>query len=890
MIFRWMQSLGALNPSTFADASSVQSADEELRDSSEDTLKHDYELVGSSGLFDRAFYLTEHPDVAKAGIDPIDHYLRFGAQENRSVGEEFDAPEYLRLNPDVAAAGLNPLVHYIKFGREEGRAFKSTDEAAVIDDTHYAMLSVSPFFDSEWYLEANPDVRERGVDPIVHYLTWGAQEGRRPSRIFDPEKYLRLCSDLPAAVDNPLVHFLTRGIFAGRAERLLGRAVDAFLTTTYPTELPRSDVAPYSDYVDVIICVHNALDDVMRCVQSLVRATVTPIKLILVDDGSDAPTTDYLRFVASITGATFIRNEKAMGYTRAANIGLRASESDYCVLLNSDTEVTFGWLDTMLRYMQLDASCGMVGPLSNTASWQSVPRVFEGEEWAANELPEGWTVQDMADNVALNSNRQGIPLGFLNGFCLLLRKSMLKQIGYFDEATFGAGYGEENDLCIRARKEGWRLVVADDAYIYHYQSRSYGNERRRLLATNADRALSQKHSHLEHIGPYVHICKESLLLKRTRVRVSSNRQRVEISNNARRKFELRRACFILPVADAGGGANVIIQEIRALRKFGVDAWIANDIRYKSNFENAYPHLDIPIIYFDRPDATGVEELLTHSMRFDAVIATSFSSFSLLPLQARDQVLCYYIQDFEPQFFTESDPRRKRAESTYKLRPEVVRVTKTAWNREAVRAIGGIPPATLGASVDVDRFYPIGDQGLDPRHIPLIVAMVRPDTPRRRPLETLKVLQRINDAFGSSVKTSMFGGHASEIQSLGVSPSGIENHGPLSPGAVARLLSRADIFLDFSEWQAMGLTALEAMACGAAVVGPKRGGFSEYAKDGWSALLIDTDDEAECLAAAEHLINNFELRKTIMSHAVEVGADLYPEKAALALCEQLWGSA
>jgi GT2 family glycosyltransferase len=886
MIFRWIGSLRALNPSSFrGNDGNVQTAGEQILDSTEEGLARDRRLIELSGLFDTGFYLAEYPDVARAGFDPIDHYLKFGAQENRSVGKAFDAPEYARLNPDVATAGLNPLVHYIKFGREEGRAVTPVSDTPVVDAAQYAMLAVSPFFDSAWYLAANPDVSKLGLDPIVHYLAWGAQEGRQPSRIFDSGKYLKLCSDVVAAVENPLIHFITQGILAGRAEPLLSRGAGP--TSTYPSELPAVDVPPYSGTVDIIICVHNALEDVKRCVQSIFRATVTPFRLILVDDGSDEGTNKYLQSIASMTGAAFFRNDKAKGYTYAANMGLRASESEYCVLLNSDTEVTFGWLDNMVRYMQLDSACGMVGPLSNTASWQSVPNIFEGEEWAANDLPEGWSAQDMADNVASNSNRRGIPLGFLNGFCLLLRRTMLQQTGYFDEETFGAGYGEENDLCIRARKQGWHLVVADDAYVYHHQSRSYGNERRRLLSANADRALANKHSHLEHIGPYVHICKESLLLKRTRIRISSNPRRAEISDYARSKFELRRACFILPVADAGGGANVIIQEIRALRKFGVDAWIANDIRYKSNFESAYPQLDIPIIYFERPDAAGVAELLKHSVHFDALIATSFSSFSLLPSEAGDQILCYYVQDFEPHFFTAIDPRRKLAESTYKTRPEVVRVTKTKWNCEAVRAIGGIPPAPLGASVDVDRFYPIGDQRLDPRHVPLVVAMVRPDTPRRRPVQTLKLLRRIKDTFGSSVEIVMFGGHSGEIQSLEISLGGIENYGPLSPGSVAGLLSRADIFLDLSEWQAMGLTALEAMACGAAVVGPTRGGFSEYASDDSSALLVDTEDEAACFGAAERLINDFELRKAIMSEAVEVAADLYPEKAALAVCEQLW---
>jgi hypothetical protein len=78
-------------------------------------------LVEGSGLFDEVWYLKAYPDVARSGIDPLEHYLMFGGPEQRSPGPGFDVAEYLRLNPDVDAAGMNPLVHYIRHGRDEGR-------------------------------------------------------------------------------------------------------------------------------------------------------------------------------------------------------------------------------------------------------------------------------------------------------------------------------------------------------------------------------------------------------------------------------------------------------------------------------------------------------------------------------------------------------------------------------------------------------------------------------------------------------------------------------------------------------------------------------------------------------------------------------------------------
>jgi len=82
----------------------------------------DARLVEESGLFDAAWYLDTYTDVAAAGMDPLDHFLRFGAAEGRRPGPRFDPATYLRLNPDVARAGLDPLFHYLRHGRGEGRA------------------------------------------------------------------------------------------------------------------------------------------------------------------------------------------------------------------------------------------------------------------------------------------------------------------------------------------------------------------------------------------------------------------------------------------------------------------------------------------------------------------------------------------------------------------------------------------------------------------------------------------------------------------------------------------------------------------------------------------------------------------------------------------------
>jgi len=111
-------------------------------------------------LFDADWYLTQNPDVAQAGINPLLHYVRHGAEEGRDPSPFFHSKWYLTQNPDVAQAGTNPLLHYVRHGAEEGR-------------------DPSPLFHSKWYLAQNPDVAAARMNPLQHYMEYGRREGRR---------------------------------------------------------------------------------------------------------------------------------------------------------------------------------------------------------------------------------------------------------------------------------------------------------------------------------------------------------------------------------------------------------------------------------------------------------------------------------------------------------------------------------------------------------------------------------------------------------------------------------------------------------------------------------------------------------------------------------------
>lgn len=91
------------------------------------------DLLNKSSYFDSEWYKSTYPDVEMLGMDPVLHYLRYGARLGRNTSPEFDAKFYVETYPDVAGAGLNPLVHYLQYGVSEGRfpSEKAAQESTV---------------------------------------------------------------------------------------------------------------------------------------------------------------------------------------------------------------------------------------------------------------------------------------------------------------------------------------------------------------------------------------------------------------------------------------------------------------------------------------------------------------------------------------------------------------------------------------------------------------------------------------------------------------------------------------------------------------------------------------------------------------------------------------
>ncbi|MCE5242588.1 MAG: glycosyltransferase [Desulfobacteraceae bacterium] len=267
-------------------------------------------------------------------------------------------------------------------------------------------------------------------------------------------------------------------------------------------ELP----TPCFNIYDILIPVYNAYAHVHTCVTSVLRHTDPRHIVYLLDDASPDP-----KILPLLNGfATQFPNRvkvlpsgRNQGFVRNVNRGLFLSRNNV-VILNSDTEVTAGWLERMDRCLRSSPNIGVVSPLSNNATILSVPVMN-----VANTFPEDLSVFHMAQVVSSNSPRAYPRIPTAVGFCMLISRKALQKVGPLD-TVFGMGYGEECDFCMKAWNSGFEVVCCDDAYVQHYGEASFGREKQMDERREANQEILRKRWPSYH-NMVFHFCKANPL-------------------------------------------------------------------------------------------------------------------------------------------------------------------------------------------------------------------------------------------------------------------------------------------------------------------------------------------------------------------------------------------
>jgi GT2 family glycosyltransferase/glycosyltransferase involved in cell wall biosynthesis len=633
--------------------------------------------------------------------------------------------------------------------------------------------------------------------------------------------------------------------------------------------------------VDVIVCIHNAIEYVMDTLESLSRTNEEFRRLIIVNDASDIETTGYLdSFERSNAWCNVIKTQKQIGYTGSANIGMKHSNAEIMILLNSDTIVPKGWINKLSSCIKSDPAIGLAGALSNAATWQSIPRRRdENDGWAINKMPVGCDINEMNHFLDLISEKKYPEVPSLNGFCISISRDVIDKIGYLDENNFPKGYGEETDYCLRARKKGFKCAIADDLYIYHSKSKSFGLKVRNNLSSIGNDVLKRKHSknELKSINRFFY--NEPVIARlRAQVKTAIKHGYFSDSNSF---FSSLKVIFLLPTPPGGGGVHSVFQEAEGMNRLGSKVLIAAPAAQKRNYYRFYKSSCDRIFYF----YSSEDDLILIASEYDYAIATHFKSVKLLNsvIQLNPEVLpAYYIQDYEPWICGHNFLEIREAKKSYGLLKNMLCFAKTDWIRQTVMKYHGIEVKKVTPSLDHNIFYPDDnyEKKLTANRLK-IVSMVRPRTPRRQTKLTMKLLKNLKAIHKDRIEIEVFGCDDNELEKLkSYTDFDFHNHGILIREEIAEIYRNSSFFIDMSTYQAFGRTGIESMACGCIPVLPEIGGVYEYAVNNKNALIVPTKSIEAALSGISRILEDTNLMHKLIKNGIETCERYSIEKAAL----------
>lgn len=260
------------------------------------------------------------------------------------------------------------------------------------------------------------------------------------------------------------------------------RAVIPKELESLPRQLVKESLIAHQSWpkVSIVIPLYGQKEAFARCLESLDKCHVLWEEVIVVDNASPDGAAEE---VGKRPGVRIIQNPKNEGFARACNQGAEKAQGDVLLFLNSDTIVPAHGLKRLVEGLISSPTVGAAGPYSNNVGhFQQIEPFYSDRS----------QIELFAEDFA-KFGPQDREVDMLVGFCLAIRRSTFNDLGGFDE-SFGVGTFEDNDLCYRLRRNGYRLLLCGKSYVHHEGSlslREVAPDVRQLLQDNERRYVEK---------------------------------------------------------------------------------------------------------------------------------------------------------------------------------------------------------------------------------------------------------------------------------------------------------------------------------------------------------------------------------------------------------------
>ncbi|MDX8459207.1 glycosyltransferase [Mesorhizobium humile] len=720
-------------------------------------------IIRKSGTFDREWYLKNNPDVAGWRIDPLRHYVVFGAREGRDPNPWFSSNNYLRDNPDAARTGLNPLAHFIthsKGGLANRRSGAHGGTEALADPP---AKQTPPVAHTAMILDDLPG----SIYTIYRSLPLPLTVRRQISWL--------VSKHAPSLLR--LVHWKAA---AHSARRAATAAAELAVVLSKREENDASDPR-----FSVVIPIYDRTWELREAIGSILSQDNKSFELILVLDGSPSETVEVVNeFKNDHRVRIFSYPMPSGNAVRGRNKGILEARGEYVAFLDSDDVAINN------RLSLTEAAFAETGADVVYGGWQAI---VDGSR----------TVEGLEDGQVVFS--PPCDLEMLKRVCVPCQSTVAVR----REAFSASGvlkpqmeYREDHELWARMAYFGHEFVALPQVL-----------SKLRIHAGNNELAFKANDEYWL--------------------------ERFEQEFQVRAPI-FKKIVFVLPGVGIGGGTAVVFKHAMMLLAFGHDVTIINIGEHSD--ASWYPGLTVPVY-----KASMVDGYILRNI--DALFATGWQTVDFVEQLPASRKM-YFVQSDERRF-VDDETTRKRIADGYHLPFEFL--TEAHWIRRFLKEEFGKSAAYVPNGLDQTIFHSKGRA-----------------TSARRSRKRVLLEGPINVPFkGMADAYSAIHDLDCEIwvvSSAGQPPQdwrvdrffeGVEF------GKMGEIYSSCDVFLKMSRIEGFFGPPMEAMACGCAVVVGKVTGYDEYIVDGRNALVVDTGDVAAAKDAVRRLLMDEELRAKLI---------------------------
>jgi len=241
--------------------------------------------------------------------------------------------------------------------------------------------------------------------------------------------------------------------------------------------------------VSIVVPTLNTPRMTQACLEAVTRNTGVRYELIVINNSRSS---EIRHCLSGFRALRVVQNGGNVGYTRAANQGIRHARGEFLCFLNTDALVPRGWVERLLEVVRRQG-VGAAGPLSQRVGYRYDQ--IRGD-WASRQALTG-----LMDETLQRWNPGSLQeVTILTGFCWMIPRSVLEEVGWFDERFF-FGY-EDFDYSLRLRLSGYRLYQIRYLFVHHQMSGSTPCQIRRRLARKAEKLFAAKWSRI--VGRRLH--------------------------------------------------------------------------------------------------------------------------------------------------------------------------------------------------------------------------------------------------------------------------------------------------------------------------------------------------------------------------------------------------